>query len=58
MKVLVADDDRDFATIMALTLRATWPSCVVTVAGDGAQASRRSAATWEPGGSEAAGAMP
>ena len=41
MKVLVADDDRDFATIVAYTLRATWPDWQVTLAADGAQALRR-----------------
>ena len=51
MKVLVADDDRDFATIVAYTLRATRLDCPVTVAGDGAPALRRSAVAGEPGGS-------
>ncbi len=41
MKVLVADDDRDFATIVAYTLRATWPDWQVTLAADGVQALRR-----------------
>ena len=41
MKVLIADDDRDFATVVAYTLRATWPDWQVTLAADGVQALRR-----------------
>ena len=40
MKVLIADDDRDFATVVAYTLRATWPDWQVVVAQDGRQALR------------------
>ncbi len=44
MKVLIADDDRDFATVVAYTLRATWPDWQVTIAEDGRQALRAFAA--------------
>ena len=40
MKVLIADDDRDFARVVTYTIGATWPDWQVTVAEDGRQALR------------------
>ncbi len=40
MKVLIADDDRDFARVVTFTIGATWPDWQVTVAEDGRQALR------------------
>lgn len=40
LTVLIADDDRDVATIVAYGARMTWPGCRVIVAADGAEALR------------------
>lgn len=39
-KVLVADDERDLAVVVAFGVRMTWPGCTVQIAGDGAEALR------------------
>jgi DNA-binding response OmpR family regulator len=40
-KVLIAEDDRDLATVVALSVRTLWPDSPVTIAGDGTEALRR-----------------
>ncbi len=37
-KVLVADDERDLAVVVAFGVRMTWPGCTVLTAADGAEA--------------------
>ena len=44
LKLLLVEDDRDLATVVRLNLRAHWPDCQVTVAGDGQEALRAFAA--------------
>jgi DNA-binding response OmpR family regulator len=40
IKVLVADDERDLAVVVAFGVRMTWPGCTVQIASDGAEALR------------------
>jgi len=40
LKLLVAEDDRDVAEVVAFASKMAWPGCEVTVAPDGAQAIR------------------
>ncbi len=40
LKVLVADDERDLAVVVAFGVRMAWPGCTVQIAGDGAEALR------------------
>ncbi len=44
LHVLIADDARDIADIVAFGARMTWPACTVTIAADGAEALRAFAA--------------
>ena len=41
MRILIADDSRDVAEVVAFGARMTWQSCAVTVAESGAEALRR-----------------
>ena len=41
VRVLIADDARDVAEVVAFGARMMWPGCEVTIAGDGAEALRR-----------------
>jgi two-component system KDP operon response regulator KdpE len=41
MRILIADDSRDVAEVVAFGARMTWPSCAVTVAESGSEALRR-----------------
>jgi len=41
LKVLIAEDDRDLATVVALSVRTLWPDCPVTIVADGTEALRR-----------------
>ena len=38
MRILIADDSRDIADVVAFGARMTWPSCAVTVAASGSEA--------------------
>lgn len=38
MKVLIAEDDADFAKLIGFSARAIWPDCQVTIAADGREA--------------------
>jgi len=40
LKVLVADDERDLAVVVAFGVRMTWPGSTVVIAADGAEALR------------------
>jgi DNA-binding response OmpR family regulator len=40
LKLLIADDSRDVAEVVAFGARMTWPDCQVTIAADGAEALR------------------
>ncbi len=44
LKLLIAEDDRDLAQMVALSARTLWPDGAVTIAPDGAEALRRFAA--------------
>ncbi|MCA1599246.1 MAG: response regulator transcription factor [Chloroflexi bacterium] len=44
LTILIAEDDRDVAALVAYGARLTWPGCTVEVAPDGAEALRRFAA--------------
>jgi two-component system KDP operon response regulator KdpE len=44
LKLLIADDARDVAEVVAFGARMTWPDCQVTIAADGAEALRYFAA--------------
>jgi DNA-binding response OmpR family regulator len=41
MRILIADDSRDVADVVAFGARMTWPTCAVTVAQSGSEALRR-----------------
>jgi DNA-binding response OmpR family regulator len=41
MRILIADDCRDVADVVAFGARMTWPTCAVTVAQSGSEALRR-----------------
>jgi CheY-like chemotaxis protein len=40
-RVLIADDERDMATIVAYGVRMLWPDAAVATAADGVEALRR-----------------
>lgn len=44
IKLLIAEDDRDLAEVIAYGARQTWPGCAVTIAADGQEALARFAA--------------
>ncbi len=41
MRILIADDGRDVADVVAFGARMTWPTCALTVAQSGSDALRR-----------------
>ncbi|HET8627669.1 MAG TPA: response regulator transcription factor [Thermomicrobiales bacterium] len=44
LKLLIAEDERDLAEVVAFGLRMNWPDCQVTIAGNGREALERFAA--------------